>query len=489
MESKQKSLKVNSIMNAILSVSALIFPLITFPYVSRIIGPSGTGKVSFANSVVSYFLMLSQLGMPTYAVITCSKVRLDREKLTRTVQELLIISVLTCVISGFLLFILVINVDKLYNEKILYLIAGSTILLTTVGVEWLYKALELYSYITIRSIAFKIVALLAMFMLVKTEDDYVFYCGISVFASSASYLCNIACIHKYICLKPIGNYNLKRHLRPIFTFFAISCVATIYTNLDTVMLGFMKSDIDVGYYNAAVKVKQILVSVVTSLSVVLLPRAAYYIENKKYTEYKIITQKAFNFIVLLSFPLAVFFTVFSEEAICLLSGVKYEGAIVPMQIIMPTVLLIGLSNLIGGQVLIPIGKEKELLYAEIIGALLDVFINILLIPKLSSTGAAIGTLFAELCVTLICAWRSKEIIGNIIIQVNYLRIIMALILGIVASTWVKLMEFSFLTTLIISSILFFGTYGGYMLLRKETMVVEVWNYFFLFMKKCINKLR
>ena len=274
-----KSLKMNFLMNVMLTMSSFIFPLITFPYISRILLPIGTGKVSFATSIITYFSMFAQLGIPTYGIRACAIVRDDRKKLSKVAQELLIINLVMCVLSYAVLAIAIFCVPKLREEKNLYVILSFTIILTSIGMEWLYKALEQYTYITMRSVFFKFVALVAMFILVHEQEDYVIYGGITIFAASASNILNLLNAHKYIDLTPIGNYDFKCHMKPILIFFAMSCATTIYTNLDTVMLGFMATDADVGYYNAAVKIKTILVSIVTSLGAVLLPRASYYVEH------------------------------------------------------------------------------------------------------------------------------------------------------------------------------------------------------------------
>lgn len=472
---KQKSLKLNVIMNMILTMSSFIFPLITFPYVSRILLPEGTGKVSFATSLISYFLMFAQLGIPTYGIRACAKVRDNREELTRTAQELLIINLIMSAISYIALFLAIAFVHRLQGDKALYVIVSFTIILTTIGMEWLYKALEQYTYITIRSVMFKFVALIAMFLLIHEKSDYVIYGGISILAGSASSIFNFINVHKYIDLTPIGGYDFKRHFKPIGTFFAMACATTIYTNLDTVMLGFMKTDADVGYYNAAVKIKNILVSIVTSLGAVLLPRASYYIENGLIDEFKRITKKALSFVFLVASPLMLYFIFYAKEGIFFLSGNAYEGSILPMQIIMPTLLFIGITNIFGIQMLVPLGKEKVVLYSEIAGAIVDVIINALLIPRFASAGAAIGTLVAEFVVLVVQYIALKDDVTKTLKQIHYGRITIALVLGTVASLWVKMLGLGTFLTLVISAVLFFGVYGVYLLIRKEEMIVEILN--------------
>lgn len=473
MEKKQKSLKLNFIMNAILTMSSFIFPLITFPYVSRILLPEGTGKVSFATSLISYFAMFAQLGIPTYGIRACAKVRDNKEELTRVAQELVIINLIMSIISYAALTIALVFVPRLRAERVLYAIVSLTIIFNVIGMEWLYKALEQYTYITIRSIIFKFVALVAMFAFVHQKEDYVVYGAITLIAASGSSIFNLINAHKFICMRPVGKYHFKRHFKPIAVFFAMSCATTIYTHLDTVMLGFMKTDTDVGYYNAAVRIKTILVSIVTSLGVVLLPRAAYYIEHKMIDEFYRIAHKAINFVFLLALPMMLYFMIFAKEGIFFLSGSAYERAILPMQVIMPTLLFIGLTNVMGIQMLVPLGKEKMVLYSEIAGAVVDLIVNLILIPKYASVGAAIGTLVAEIVVWIIQFSALKHDIIPAYRKIQYPKILLALTIGCTASVWVKMLNWNAFFTLLLSAILFFGSYGLVLIVTHEPLVLEI----------------
>lgn len=480
---RQKSLKLNVIMNMILTMSSLVFPLITFPYVSRILLPDGVGKVSFATSVINYFLMFSQLGIPTYGIRACAKVRDDRDQLTRTAHELLMINIIMSCISYIALFLAIYFIPRLRDEKMLYVVISFTIILTAIGMEWLYKALEQYTYITIRSVVFKFIALVAMFLLVHSKSDYVIYGAITIFASSASNILNFVNVHRYIDLKPVGKYNLKKHLRPIGVFLAMACATTIYTNLDNVMLGFMKTDDIVGYYNAAVKIKSVLVSIVTSLGAVLLPRASYYIENGRLEEFRRVTKKALSFVFLVATPMMVYFIFFAEEGIYFLSGEAYMGSIVPMQIIMPTLLFIGLTNIMGIQILVPLGKEKVVLYSEIAGGVIDIILNAILIPRYAAAGAAIGTLVAEFVVLLVQYGYLRDEMSTALHQIHYVSIAVAITAGAVCCFWVKIMDFGSFVTLMISAIIFFGVYGCVLIATKEEMVIEILGIVFGKIKK------
>lgn len=473
----KSSVKWNFLMNIVLTVSSFIFPLITFPYISRVLSPIGTGKISFATSVIAYFISISQLGIPVYGIRVCAQARDDREKLTRTVHELLFINLITTFIAYVVLAVLVVTISKLYEEKILYAIVSTMIVLNAVGVEWLYKALEQYTYITVRSVIFKCISVFAMFALVHSKKDYIIYAAISVFASSASYILNLINVHKYIDIKPVWNYDLKRHLKPIAVFFVMACATTIYTNLDNVMLGFMKSDEAVGYYSVAIKVKTILVSVVTALGTVMLPRVSYYIEKGKQKEFYLAIEKAIKFVFIFSCPLLVYFIIYAKECILILAGKEYAASVLPMQILMPTLLFIGLTNVFGIQILVPTGRENVVMLSGVIGVIIDAIINGLCIPNFSYIGAAIGTLFAEIFVLIVQYIYIREEVKKILKQINYIQILTAIVLSGIASYWIKYLSLNSIITISLSSIIYFGVYLIYLLFRKDSLMTEIMELF------------
>lgn len=486
---KKKSITLNFIMNAILTMSSFIFPLITFPYVSRVLGPVGTGKVSFATSIISYFAMFAQLGIPTYGIRACAKVRDNKEELSRTVQELVIINGIMSVLTYIVFFAALFFVPKMAQDKTLFLICSSTIFFNLIGMEWLYKGLEQYSYITIRSIIFKLLALILMFVFVKQEQDYVIYGAITIVAAVGSNIFNLINVHRYVSLKPVGGYHLKKHLKAVSIFLAMSVATTVYTHLDTAMLGFMKSDEEVGYYNAAVRIKTILVSLVTSLGTVLLPRASYYMQNGLKEEFLKISKKALNFVWVVAPPMMLYLMLFAQEGIYFLSGDQYANSILPMQIIMPTLLFIGLTNIMGIQMLVPMGREKTVLYSEIAGAIVDLVLNAILIPKMGAAGAAIGTLVAEFVVLLYQYIALKDTVKDAYKSVQYWKLTLGLGLGCVASIWVKALSFGFnsiemenFVKLVLSACTFFGVYVVVLLITGEPFIR-------LIMDSVLNKLK
>jgi len=253
----------------------------------------------------------------------------------------------------------------------------------------------------------------------------------------------------------------------------MSCAGTIYTNFATVMLGFMKTDVDVGYYDVAIKIKTVLYSVISSLSTVLLPRAAYYAENKMEADFKRISEKAINFIFVAAVPLVVYFICFAEECVFLLSGEAFASSVLPMRLIMPALLFAGLSGTMGIQILVPLGKEKVVLRSQIAGAVTDLIINLLLIPSMASSGAAIGTLAAEAVVALWQYAALGDTISGAYRRVKYHTIIAASAVGAAASLWVKGLGLGEFAALVASAALFFGAYAAVLTIAKEPLTLDI----------------
>lgn len=471
---KIHSVQFNFIMNAILTVSSFVFPMITFPYASRVLLVENYGKVTFATSVLTYFAMFAALGIPNYGIRACARVRDDKVKLSRTAQELMIINLITSAITYVAFFVSLIFVKRFQQDSTLLIINSVSILLNTLGVTWLYSALEQYSYITVRNIVCKIISIILMFIFVHNPSDYVIYGAIAMVASGGSNLLNFLNLRKCIILKPLGNYRFKQHLKPIFIFFATSVAISVYTNLDTVMLGFMTDDIQTGLYGASVKVKNLLTGVVSSLGNVLLPRLSLYVSNQESDKFYETLSKVLNFLLLISLPLTIYFVFYSRTSILLFSGVEYEGATLPMQLLMPTVFLIAISGLTGNQMLVPLGRERVVMTSVICGALVDFGLNWIFIPKWGAAGAAAATLVTEFVVLAIQLFFLRTLAWKVARGVRYRPILVSLL----AATAVGFLTYRFLHissyfwTLAVSAVLFFGTYFVLLLLQKEPFLCE-----------------
>lgn len=473
---KNTSISVNFIMNFILTSSRFLFPLITFPYVSRVLLAEGNGKIAFAASVAGYFSMVAALGIPTYGVRCCAQLKDDKEELSKAVQELFVIHlVMTVIVLGSFIACIFL-VPSFYEEGALFLIEAVGILLSLFGMEWLFQAMEQYSYITIRSLAFKILSITFMFLFVHEEADYVKYSAISVFASVGSNLLNVTQLHKYISFKRYRKLELRKHIKPIIVLFSQSMVISIYTNLDVVMLGFMRDSSEVGYYNAAVKLKGILASMVSSLGNVLLPRMSYYYKQQRMTEYKDLIVKALNFTVFISIPMSIYFSFYAADCLEFLAGKDFLPATVAMQFMVGAVVPIGITGVLGIQVLTSAGKEKYVLYSVIAGAITDFTLNCMLIPKFGASGAAFSTIIAECVVLVIQCIYTRQLLSELRRGLHLIRYLVAGGIALVGSMMIGLWDMkNYMVRLLLSGGIFVIIYGLAMIIGRDEFVLKLFR--------------
>lgn len=469
----EKSIKSNFFLNVILTVSTIIVPLITFPYVSRVLLPEGIGKVTFATSIITYFSLLIQLGIPTYGIKAVACTRDDRETLSKTVKGLMIINLtMSFAVYGCFL-ITLFNIPRLSNDKMLYLILSVTLLTDSLGAEWLYKGLEKYGYITIRSMIFKFIALIGIFIFVKSSIDYYVYGFFTVFASVASNICNFVCLKKYIVKIRINRKDVVVLIKPILMLFAMTVATTVYTNMDNIMIGIMNSEIEVGYYSTAVTIRRALLMIVTSLGAVMLPRTSFYISHNMIEKFNYLSQKAVHFVTLLAIPITAFTIIVADIGIKIYAGESFLPASSVLRIIAPTIILAGWSNITGIQMLVSLNKEKMVVISVVTGAVVDFFLNLLLIPSYKSCGAAFSTVIAEIVVLVIqLIALGKKRVANIINQRWLIYIAANVIPAVLCITIAKLMKMNQILLFVILFVLYFGIYGFILFFLKDSLVEE-----------------
>jgi len=388
-------------MNMIKVAAGMLFPLITFPYTSRVLGPEGTGKVNFATSFVAYFTLLASVGIPLYGIREVAKVRDDKVALSGLVQELLALHGITTVIS-FVAFLVTISLNqKVHAESLLFLIVSASIPLSMLTMDWLYQGLEDYVYITVRSLAFTALSVVALFLFVHHEGDYWINAVISVVASLGSSVLNFWNARKIVFAPREQPLDLKRHLKPLSVVYALNFIISIYVNLDTVMLGFLATAKSVGYYASSMKLTKMLLSLVTSFGAVLLPRLSWYLANDKRDEFDRMLRKSLGVVLLLCLPITAALMLMNREILLVFAGARYLPAASCVQITAPVILFIALTNIFGIQVLYPLGREKDVVLSVAFGAVVSAVLNAILIPRWAHFGAAWATFWAECAVLVV----------------------------------------------------------------------------------------
>ena len=417
---KSKSLTKNAILNMIKAVVSLIFPLITFPYASRVLGPDGLGKIHWAQSIVSYLGIVASLGITNYAAREASKLKEDKTELSKFAKEILIINLTSCLIAYILFFIAVFTIPHLKECSTILFILSSLVFFEQIGVSWLFTAEEEFTFTTIRFIAFYFISIILLFTTVKTENDLVQYAFLTVIASICGCISNFILSFKYVNPFIKTKIEIKKHLKPIFILFGMTAATSIYSILDTSMIGFISNDTQVGFYTAATKINRLVLSMVTAITTVMFPRLSVYAKEENKEKFYSLVYKGFDVLFLFALPCCFGLTAISGPLIYLFSGSEYLEAVPVMRIMNPVIIITGLSNFIGVQIFIPLNKEKWTLYSVLAGTAVNAILNSIFIRLFGAMGAAVSTVISELVIAAIQLIMSRKFIKHSVLLKRFL---------------------------------------------------------------------
>lgn len=388
---KQKSIKVNTIYNAIKTCSAILFPLITFPYVSRVLMVENLGRINFASSIISYVSLLASLGVSTYAIRECSRIREDKNKLSETASQIFTINICSTIIAYLLLIITLAVARPLDNYRQLILIQSLSLIFTIIGADWVNNVAEDFKYITIRTLGVNILSIVLMFAFVKQSDDYIVYTVITMVAGAGANILNAFYRRRYCKIRIVRNLNIKRHLKPIILLFSLQLVQIIYVNSDMTIIGLVRSDTEVGYYSAAVRIYNLIQTLMNSVVLVVLPQLSQAYAKNDFDKVNNLLKYALNFIIGLGLPCLVGVNVVANEVISLLAGSAYLACVPALRILTVALFWSFLGGFLGNMIMIPSGREKISLISSIISAAVNLLLNLILIPKWGIEAAAFTT--------------------------------------------------------------------------------------------------
>jgi len=400
-------MKKNYLFSLLLSVANILFPIISFPYVSKTLGPVGIGKVQFITTFASYFALIAALGIPIYGVREIAKHKDSHAQLSKVFSELIIIYFITSVFLSIIYLGVVLFLPWFSGDKNFYLWAITLVVLGFSSIDWFYAGLEEFKTVAVRSVCVRVISLALIFLLIRKDGDYYQYLFIIIFTTLANNFINFVMLSKKITFTNKG-LSFNRHLRPLFLIFGTTVATSMYTMLDTVLLGFLSDNKSVGLYSAAVKLSKIAIPVVTSFGVILVPKISKSLEDKNNVEVQALLNKSFSFIAFISIPLGFGLGILAPELIIAFSSTKFIDSIFAMQILSLLPFLIGFGYFFGFQILIPGGKDKELLFSVLGGVLMGLLLNFLLVPQLKQLGAAIANVGSELMVTLFYLYFVKK---------------------------------------------------------------------------------
>ena len=470
-----QSVKVNYILNLINTGTQMLFPLITFPYVCRVIEADGIGQINFFQSIISYISLFTCLGIPMYAIREIARDRSDVVQMNQTAMEILLLHSMLTLVGYAIVAILCLTVPQIQVNIPLFLILSLTIFFTAIGCEWFYKGIEDFKYITIRGLIIKTVSVVLLFIFVKSKTDLLYYGCYTVFGVLGGNIFNFFRLRKYIHRENIifSELHIKRHIKPVLKVFSFSVVTSIYLQLNTVLLGFLKNALAVGYFAAATKVMQMLLTMSACLGSVMMPRASHLIAENKEDEFNRLIQKSYDFTLAIALPMTIGLIFCAPSLITALCGVKFEHSILPSQIIAPIILMVAISNVFGIQVLFPKGKINIVTFCCGIGAVADLILNLCLIPFFSYIGTSIAYLGAEVATTVSMYFIGRKYIPIIYFKKSYLTYALGCIVMAFVLYGLSLLQLPAFTILLLQGCCGVLAYFIILCICKDEMLVQI----------------
>lgn len=449
MNDDSKRIKRNMVINAVKSIVSIIVPLITFPYVSNVLGVDNIGRYGFATSIINYFSLFAGLGINTYAVREGSVVRKNREKFNKFANEIFSINMISTCLSYLFLFGLFFFFSNISRYKSLLIILSVQIIFKTIGVEWVYSVYEEYMYITIRSIIFKILSILLIYMFVKTVDDTNTYSIIIIISILGPELWGFIRSRKYCAIRFTTNINIQKHIKPIIVLFAMSATIVVYVSSDITLLGMMCSDYTVGIYSVSVKIYGIIKTILSSILIVSIPRLAALLGNENKKGFISLAEDVYKTLISVVMPAIVGILVLRREIVFLISSSSYESATSSLALLSVS-LFFCLGAWFWGQcIMIPFKKERSVFRITILSALINIVLNIFLIPLWKENAAAFTTIVAEALSFVLCDIEGRKLIKLGQIWPHYLKVLTGCIAISLIGLFVQLQGYSCIITLII----------------------------------------
>lgn len=467
----KKSVTKNYIYNLTYQILVLILPIITTPYISRVLGAENIGIYSYTISIATYFILFGSLGVAQYGQRQIAYEQKKGKKLSKTFWEIVILRFITMAISMIIFYFTFVRGGQ---YQVYYKILLLELLANCFDISWFFQGLEEFKKTVTRNTIVKLISVISIFAFVKDSNDLGIYFGIYVLSSLIGNFSLWAYLPKYLKKLKAKQLNVIQHIKPTIGLFIPQIAVQVYTILDKTMIGAIISDkSEVGYYEQAQKIIKILLTVITSLGTVMMPRIANTFasgEKEKINEYM---KKSFNMVFLLAFPMIFGIIAVSKAFVPVFFGPGYDKVAILMCVISPIILLIGLSNVTGTQYLLPTKRQKEYTLSVIFGAIINLILNACLIWKYGAIGASIGTVIAELTVTSVQIFFTRNNFHwRDIIKTSFNYLFASLAMFIVCLIIGKYIEKNIIS-LIVQVIVGGCVYGAVLLILKDNMVTEL----------------
>ena len=402
------TVKKNVAYSTLLAGANYAFPLAVYPYVSRVLGVENVGVVGFVDSLATYFILFSMMGISILGAREVARVRgargegrgtsnADLRKSVWGLQTIHAVMTVVCLVG---MLVMSLTVSELRDKLPMLCIGMSKLVLNLFLMEWFWQGMEDFRYITVRTVAVKAVYVAAVFILVRGEHATLIYYFLTMLVVAAIACVNMANVGKYVGWRPTAGY-WRRYVGPYFLLGVYSLLTTAYTTFNGVFLGFTGQEAEMGYYAVTAKLFQIIITLFGAVTTVMMPRLSALLVGERREEFRRYVSRSAVAIVALSLPVIAVGEVFAPEIIMLLSGPGYEGAVPLVRLVMPFLLVFGMEQLLVVQVLMPTGRERAITVNAGVAAAVGIALNIVLVPKLLAMGSAIVWVTSETVILLL----------------------------------------------------------------------------------------
>lgn len=392
-----EGIRKNFLYNLILVVGNYLFPLLTYPYISRVLGPDNIGMFSYADGIIDYFILFASLGIVPYGVREIARVKNDRKKVSQICSTLLTLNVLLSIVAVAVLITSVRVIPKFESYSRFLYIGITKIIFSALLIEWLFQGLSEFKYITVRSILVRTLFVISVFCFIKEPDDAPVYYILICSSITLNAILNLRYSKNYLTFSFKG-IDFKLILGPVLSFGLYKILTSMYTNFNIIYLGSVTNDTQTGYYYTATKLYGIIMSVITAFTTVMVPKVSEMLEEGQMEKLRDIALKSFEVIFALTLPVIVISLFYAPFIIELISGKGYEGAIPPFRIVMILLLVISIEQVLVMQFLMALKDSRCIIVLCVVGACVGVSLNILLVGKLLSTGSALSWMCSEIAV-------------------------------------------------------------------------------------------
>lgn len=405
-------LKKNVTYSIILTLSTYLVPLLVYPYITRVLGPDGMGYIDTVDSVIDYCVLFSMMGLTTIGVREIARNRLDPLRLERTFSGLFTLNLVSTAFVILVLTVLVLTVPVMHERSRMFFIGMTKIVSNLFWVEWFFKGLENFRYITIRSVVLRLLFIAMVFIFVRESDDTVTYYILWVGLTFCNALCNWTYRRRFSKLS-LRRALVSPYVKPVLLLGLFAVFSAVYTKLNVFYLGAVCGDTQVGFYTVATRLYSVLIALFTSITSVMIPRMSILVSEGDHAQVRTLTDKTFQALFLFALPTMAFFSVFAPEFVMIFTGMDFEfyGAVTPMRVVMCQLLVIGTEQIFILQLLVPSGHDRQAVLCAFTGTIVCVLMNLLLLPGLGSTGSAFAWVAAEVTVLSVSSIFVKRYLG------------------------------------------------------------------------------